>query len=324
MLNMNTDLDLKDRKILFELEQDSRQSLTQLARKVGLKKETIFHRIKNLEQKGIIKKYLTEINVYKLGYQYYPMLIRFQDTTPSKEEEIFEYLKKSRYVAWLTKCEGAWDITLTLIEENNFELNKFLTEFLTKYSKYISEKHVFITTEIHYFKRGFFLNKKKTQTVTTGGREIFKIDKKDLELLKILSTNARKSLIDIANELNINPKNVAYKIKKLEKENIIQGSRILVDFSKIGYKFYKVFFSLKDLNKNNFKSLFSCFQNQANIIWATKIIGAYDLSIEMEVKDVEEFRKVLDEIKDRFSHLIKKHESLLIFEESVMSYLPSI
>ena len=84
-----------------------------------------------------------------------------------------------------------------------------------------------------------------------------------------------------------------HKIKRLEKENIIQGSRILVDFLKIGYKFYKVWFSLKDVTEENFKKLMSHFKEHPNIIWATKFIGFYDLSIEIEVKDVEEFRKIL-------------------------------
>ena len=315
-------LDLKDKKILFELEQDSRQSLTQLAKKVGLKKETIFHRIKNLEQKGIIKKYLTEINVYKLGYQFYPVLIKFQNTTPNIEQEIFNYLRNSKYTAWLTKCEGAWDINLTLIAKGNFELINFLDEFLEKYGEYISDKHIFITTEIHYFKRGFWLNRKTHRIVSTGGATTINLSEKDLELLKIISTEARKPLVDMGRELKENPKNIAYKIKRLEKENIIQGSRILVDFSKIGYKFYKVWFSLKNLDKKSLNTLMSYFKEHPNIIWATKSIGFYDLSIEMEVKDVEEFRQVLDEIKEKFSNLIKKHESLLIFEESVMNYLP--
>ena len=63
-------------------------------------------------------------------------------------------------------------------------------------------------------------------------------------------------------------------------------------------------------------------KNHPNIIWATKTIGYYDLSIEMEVEDVQMFRKIVDEIKEKFSNLIKKHESLLIFEEGVMNYLP--
>ena len=271
---------------------------------------------------GIIKKYLTEINIYRLGFQFYPLLIKFHNTTPKIEQEIFDCLKNSNYTAWLTKCEGAWDLNATLIAAGNFELRKFFDNFLEKYSSYIADKHIFITTEIHYFKRGFWLNRKTTQTISSGGENQIKADETDIKLLKILSANARMSLVEIGKKFDIDPKNIAYKIKKLEKENIIQGSRILVDFSKIGYKFYKVWFSLKDLGEGNFRKLMSYFGEHPNIIWATKFIGFYDLSIEVEVKDVEEFRGILDEIKERFSHLIKKHESLLIFEESVMNYLP--
>ncbi|MBS3098704.1 Lrp/AsnC family transcriptional regulator [Candidatus Pacearchaeota archaeon] len=310
---MESKIDIKDRKILFGLEQDSRQSLQQLAKKVGLKKETLFHRMKNLESRGIIKSYLTEINIYKLGFQYYPILLKLQNTTPKIEREIFSYLQKSTYIAWLTKCEGAWDITLTVIAKGNLDFSYFMNEFLEKYSEYIADKHIFITTEIHYFKRGFWLDKKTNSIITTGGDEKFDSNESDIKLLKILSTNARMPLVEIAKKLNTSPKTIAYKIKKLEKEEIIQGSRILVDFSKIGYKFYKVFFSFKDLNDKSFKELMKYFQEHQNIIWATKIIGFYDLSIEMEVRDVEEFRSVLNEIKNKFSHLIKKHESLLIF-----------
>ncbi|MBI4980254.1 Lrp/AsnC family transcriptional regulator [Candidatus Woesearchaeota archaeon] len=316
-------LDLKNRKILSELEQDSRQSLNQIAKKVGLKKETVFHRIKKLEESGIIKKYLTEINLYKLGFQLYPLLLRFQNTTPQIEQEIVNYFQNSNYTGWLAKCEGAWDLNATLVARGNFELQKFLDKFLEKYSDYIADKHIFITTEIHYFKGGLWLNRRTTKTISTGGEDLMKTDEMDLKLLKILSTKARMPLVELGKRFNTDPKNIAYRIKKLEQQKIIQGSRILVDFSKMGYQFYKVWFSLKNLNPENLKKLINYFKENPRIIWATKFIGAYDLSCEMEVKDVEEFRSILEDIKTRFSHIIKKQESLLIFEEIVLNYLPN-
>ncbi len=315
-------LDLKDRKLLFELEQNSRQSLNELAKKVRLKKETVFHRLKNLEKKGIIKKYIAEINIYKLGYQFYPVLLKYQNTTPKIEEEIYQFLLNNKYMAWLTKCEGAWDVNFTLITKSNSQINEFLNEFLSKYSQYISDKHIFITTEIHYFKRGFWLDKPTIQIVSTGGEKTTEMTKNDFKLLTAIATKARKSLVELGETLKINPKSISYKLKKLENEKVIQGYRVLVDFAKIGYKFYKIWFSLKNINPEDLHKLMQYFRNHPNIIWATKTIGFYDLSIEMEVEDVQMFRSILNEIKEKFSNLIKKHESLLIFEEGVMNYLP--
>ncbi|MFA5173670.1 MAG: Lrp/AsnC family transcriptional regulator [Candidatus Pacearchaeota archaeon] len=316
------ELDLKDRKILYELEQDSRQSLNEIAKKVRLKKETVFHRIKNLEKQGIIKKYLLEINSYKMGYEFYSILLRYKDTTPNIEEKIYNFLKNNKNVGWLTKCEGAWDINLTVITKGNLKLKDFLDELITKFGDYISDKQIFTTTELTYFKRGFWLDKPHTKTITTGTSDIAEIKEADYKLIRILSNDARKPLVDIGNILKTDAKNVAYKIKKYEKEGIIQGSKILVDFTKIGYKFYKTYFSLKNTNEEKIKKLFEFLQNSKNIIWATKMIGSYDLSIEMEVKDTEEFRKILDNLKLNFSDIINKHESLLVFEEAVLNYLP--
>ncbi|MFH0700837.1 MAG: winged helix-turn-helix transcriptional regulator [Candidatus Woesearchaeota archaeon] len=317
-----TKLDLKDRKILFELEQDARQSLQQIAKKVGLSKEAVFHRIKNLEKEGIIKKYLTEIDIYKLGYQWYPLLLKFKDITPKLQEEMFNYLKQSKCLTWMTACEGNWDANLTLFAKNNYDINLFLEGFTEKYGQYLAEKQLHIIAEQNYFKRGFWLNKPITQIISTSKGKETQLDFKDLEILQILSDHARMPLVEIARRLKLSAKVVAYKIKKLEKEKVIQGSHLLVDFSKLGYKFYKVWFSLKNVTPEKRKKLFTYFQIVPNIIWATRLIGKYDLSIEMEVEDVAQFRKIIDDIKQEFHELINEHESILIFEEKVLNYMP--
>ena len=51
------DLDLKDRKILYELDKNCRQSNSQIANKVSLSKQVINYRIRRLEDNNIITNY---------------------------------------------------------------------------------------------------------------------------------------------------------------------------------------------------------------------------------------------------------------------------
>ena len=44
-----TKLDLKDRKILYELDLNCRQSNSQIGKKVGLKRDVVAYRIKKLQ-----------------------------------------------------------------------------------------------------------------------------------------------------------------------------------------------------------------------------------------------------------------------------------
>ena len=53
---MIVSLDIKDRKILAELDKNSRQSLKKIGKKVRLSPEVVFHRMKKLEKSGVIKR----------------------------------------------------------------------------------------------------------------------------------------------------------------------------------------------------------------------------------------------------------------------------
>ena len=50
-------IDLKDRRILYELDVDSRQSFRNIGRKVGLSKDVVASRVKKLKEKGIIIRF---------------------------------------------------------------------------------------------------------------------------------------------------------------------------------------------------------------------------------------------------------------------------
>ena len=58
-------IDLKDRKILYELDLNCRQSNTRIGKKVGLKRDIVSYRIKRLQKQGVIKNVSTQ-NVYTL------------------------------------------------------------------------------------------------------------------------------------------------------------------------------------------------------------------------------------------------------------------
>ena len=67
-------LDIKNRKILYQLDVNSRQPYSRIGKLVGLPKTAVAERIQSLQEKGIIHSFYTVIDVYKLGY----ILMRFQ------------------------------------------------------------------------------------------------------------------------------------------------------------------------------------------------------------------------------------------------------
>ena len=87
----DTKIDLKDRKILYELDLNCRQSNSQIGKKVGLTRDVVAYRIKRMEDEGVIKGYWTAINTFKLGYNVFRIYINFQYVSTEKRKEIIQH-----------------------------------------------------------------------------------------------------------------------------------------------------------------------------------------------------------------------------------------
>ncbi len=62
-----------------------------------------------------------------------------------------------------------------------------------------------------------------------------KLDDLDIDILRSLNENARKSFRDIAKELHVSLTTVSNRVKALEKEGVIQGYIPIVDATKLGF-----------------------------------------------------------------------------------------
>jgi Lrp/AsnC family leucine-responsive transcriptional regulator len=62
------DLDVTDRRLLIELQQDARLSLAELGRRVGLSPPAVADRVRRLTDEGVIRGFRTDVDPRALGY----------------------------------------------------------------------------------------------------------------------------------------------------------------------------------------------------------------------------------------------------------------
>ena len=67
-MNANNSLDPVDRKILSILQENGRITNVKLAAEVGLSPPTVLERVRKLEERGIIEKYVALVNPAKVGW----------------------------------------------------------------------------------------------------------------------------------------------------------------------------------------------------------------------------------------------------------------
>ena len=75
----------------------------------------------------------------------------------------------------------------------------------------------------------------ETYLLTTKSEKKESLDKIDIKIMKEISSNARKPIIEIAEKIGISPERCLYRLRKLVKQKIILGSRIQFGLKTAGY-----------------------------------------------------------------------------------------
>jgi len=320
-IDENFKLDLKDRKILYELDLNSRESCSKIGKKVGLSSEVVNYRIKKLDEEKIITHYQTIVNFSKLNIIQFKICLSFQHLKSEKLKEIIEVLKKNKSVKWIASCNGNWDMLITLETDSFEKIDVLKSEVLALFSGYINQKAISILVEASTHNRDYLLDRNlRSERIIMNKDKVVKLDETDLEILKYLAENSRKQIIDIAISLGISERIVNYKIKQLVKNKVITGFKIAINYEKLGIKFFKTFIYLDNPSELKIKEIVNYLKKYPNVIHYVKVLGNWELEPEFEVYTEERFNEILNEIKDRFSDVIKKVDIITIEKEHKFVY----
>lgn len=303
-------IDLKDRKILYELDGNSRQSISKIARKVGLHKNVVNYRIKQLQGIGVISNFHTLINSYKIGYDMFRFYIVYRHITPDIRREIVDYFVENDHTWWVASFEGSYDLCIVLWVKELNDFHIFWEETLKKYRKYFRRQMFFDYVQLHHFRNSFLIdNFKKSdreRTQVTGGGKRADIDKMDFEILKLLAKNSRIATIEISKKLDVSSNTVLTRIRRMEGLDVIQGYRVNIDFTKIGYHLYKVNIDLNDYNQRG--RIINYMKHDPHLIMIDKAIGYYDLEFDLWLKDLNHLHEVMDDLTMKFPNDIRNYD----------------
>jgi Lrp/AsnC family transcriptional regulator, leucine-responsive regulatory protein len=295
------ELDIKDEKILFELEKNARQSNSSIAKSVGLSKDAIGYRIKQLENKNLIRGYRTLIDVSKLGYTLYRIYFKFIDVSETELDKIIEFLKKEKNTWWIGKLDGSWDFAFAYWSKTNKEFYDFHKKFSGKFRKYIKDKLISPIIDYKEIPRRYFTNSKASFEFNVSEKKIEKIDETDFKILRMLSKNSRIPLIEIASKLKVDNMTIFHRIKKLEEKEIILGYKVDVDVGKLGRDFYTAEIDLNDFSK--FEELQNEIYSLPEFTARSISIGGNDIEFDLELENSQEYYKIIEKLKSNFPEI---------------------
>jgi len=319
---MTVKLDLKDKKILTLLDENARLSNSQIAKKVQLSKPAVEYRLKRFEKNNIIFEFYTVVDFTRLGYSQYKIYFKFQSTSLADEKKIIEYWKKDNNSVWIAQIRGHWDLAISVLAKSNFEFGKILSNFMNKFSKFILEKDVLLTEYSPVYAREYLTQTKPSEFVYGIPSESYELDETDKKIIKVLSTNARIPIIDLASKLKLSRDVINYRLKKLKKDNILVQFRAYPNLNNLDINHYKVIFRTKNFDEETEKKIKTYVTQHKKATQFLKLIGSWDLEIEFETEDEDELYKVLNDIRQKFSNIIRDFDIIRITETYKYDYFP--
>jgi Lrp/AsnC family transcriptional regulator len=320
-------IDVKDRKILYELDLDARQSLTQIGKKVGLKKDVVSYRIKRMQDEGIIKNFWTAINTFSLGYQVYRIYINFQYVSAQIKEKIIQHFINYRNVWAVISLKAEVDLDVLVWVKDIYAFYQFWSATLDEFEDYFAKYTFSVYVEAFNYKKSYLLGDQlgkgeRLLYQTTCSGEPVEIDEVDYKLLDALAINARMPAIDLTEKLGCSAQTVNYRIRNLLRNGVIKAFRVNVDLSKFGLQHYKLDIYLKDHKQRN--TIWGYVKELSYCDTLNVAIGWSDLEFEIIVQNIDHLGTVMEDIYSKYPNAIKKQSFWIAEKIHKERWLPEL
>ena len=318
-------LDLKDKKILSMLSDNSRTPLNSIAKKVRLSRDAIDYRIKRLVKEGVIMQFFPIVNLEKFGYETFHIFFLIDEMDKKQQDEFLLFLKSNPNVKNIIEYSDRWDFEVVLVARNLREFNDIVSQITSRFPELIFEKEMMQVikgySSIHLPLKFYEQSIYEFEPEKLNEKEI-KLDEIDLKILEILCENCRISSVKIAEKVDLTADAVNYRIKKMLDGNVIRKFTILVNLSALNFHWYTFSLAMKTFTQqydNKFKHFVT---THPYILRAVKTLGVWDFLLYVVADNPRHFHSTVKEIKTYFSDIIRNHQTLLAYVEHLYVPLP--
>jgi len=315
-------LDVKDSKILQELDLDPNISTSALAKKVRLSQQVVDYRLKKLEENKVIVNYGTILNLSKIGYKQYRLLLQVGKSSDEEKHQVINYLKNHKNVYWAAIIGGKWDLHAVVYVKNYSELETFLDELFKKFIILKDFEALYVLNH-EFYKHKYLHGNKILEPIKLDFTDNNKInlDELDICILNNLKLNSRLSSLEISKKCDVTYKTVQNRIKILEDNSLISGYRLFLKSEEYNYKPYLLLISFNNYGLDMEKKIFSYAKSNVLITQATKLFGRWSLMLHLRVKDEKQLQNLIIELRNTYP-IIGNYEIIPVFEDILINHFP--
>jgi Lrp/AsnC family transcriptional regulator, leucine-responsive regulatory protein len=317
-------LEMKDRRILSELDKNCRQSHSQIAKKVGLSKQLTSYRINNLVKNEVIGRFLTIFNFRRFGYDVYYVLVELQNVNKEKEKAIMDFLGQQKPISWAIGLYGKWNIMFALLSRSMKDFNETMRKVLHKFDDVIKEWDLLVSTESKISPKNYLIDSKKLfeENPHLISEKIFVPDKTDLKIMNSLYLNPQESIVQIVEDTKLPYDTIRSRMKKFSDEKLVLRFNLELNPKVVQYEFHLLFIEFNHKHLDKEKVLKEFLERHPNVTFINETIGKKQLMVDFHVKNQEHLYEIISKLKEKYGEIIKGYENVRVSQIHKCCFLP--
>ncbi|MCX8163172.1 MAG: Lrp/AsnC family transcriptional regulator [Candidatus Micrarchaeota archaeon] len=132
-LEETIELNKEEEKLLAAIANNAELSIKELSQKTGLSPSKVATTLKRLEREKVIKGYIAKLNPNIENLEYFRVLVKLRNISPSKRNQFLDYLFSHPQIYRCLLTFGEYDLTYDARVKNIVELRKILSEVYSKF-----------------------------------------------------------------------------------------------------------------------------------------------------------------------------------------------
>jgi len=299
-------------KILYELDRDGRVSYSEMARRLHSTPQSIKYNYQKLADDGFIKHFWAFIDYDLVGYSFFwGYWLKFTGLTKEKEHKMYEDFADNQNIPIIMRCDGYADVMLGIIAKDVFHHNEVLQSIFAKYGKYITASELVVDLGFIKFPRSYLIgqkNKEKKFFTSGGVPKLARLSDTDRKIMSLLQIDGRMEFTEIARRIGVTPALIHKQYKKLLEQKVITKITYTIDYEKMGLKLFRNLFKIVQYNQRRVRDLYDFCAVHPNIINYVKVMGSWQLMLDIEIESRAALRDLMREIKHEFKDIIQQIE----------------
>jgi len=297
-----------DKRILYELDKDGRASFSKIAKAAGTSPQVVKYRFARLKEYKAIKHFWAFIDYDRAGYSFFwGYWMKFSGLTAEQEEEMYANFRANKYIPIVMRSDGYADCMIAIIAKNVFHHNQILQEIFNEYGQYISMSDIVVGLGFVKFLRSYLIEEENEENIVSlsgGSTETAKITEIERKILSLLQKDGRMEFTEIAKIIGVTTALIHRYYTRLVKDKVITRTTYTLNYDVVDLKLFRVLFKIKQFNKERIEVLFGFCLKNPNIINYVKVMGNWQLMLDIETKDLDELRDLLRKMKHDFNDII--------------------